>query len=237
MPQTTNLLETERKQRRRAERLSFWQTIVLITLVVVVGVGGMWSGTVVGQRNHATGEASKNAEVAQGLAARVQASCRLDTDEGKSLRKAGLCAAASSASAQVTAAKAGAQGLPGPAGQSGASGQPGRDGTGKAGAAGSAGASGNPGRDATGEPGASGAPGADSTVPGPAGPSGPAGDDGRDGKDGTDGKPGADGRGVASISCTDGDLVVTFTDGASQTIDGATVCAAPLTTEPTTDPT
>lgn len=229
MPQTTNLLETERKQRRRAERLSFWQTIVLIALVVVVGVGGMWSGTVVGQRNHATGEASKNAEVAAGLAARVQAACRLDTDEGRSLRKAGLCAAASSASAQVTAAaKAGAQGLPGPAGASGASGAPGRDATGKSGDAGSAGASGRPGHGATGEPGASGAPGADSTIPGTSGTSGTSGVDGRDGKDG---------RGVASIACADGDLVVTFTDGASQTITGATVCAAPPTIEPTTDPT
>lgn len=241
MPQTTNLLETERKQRRRAERLSFWQTIVLIALVVVVGVGGMWSGTVVGQRNHATGEADKNAAVAQSLAARVQAACRLDTDEGRSLRKAGLCAAASSASAQVTAAaKAGAQGLPGPAGASGASGAPGRDATGKSGDAGSAGASGRPGHGATGEPGASGAPGADSTIPGPAGPSGPAGAPGTSGTSGTsgvDGRDGKDGRGVASIACADGDLVVTFTDGASQTITGATVCAAPPTIEPTTDPT
>lgn len=212
MPQTTNLLNTERKQRRRAERLSFWQTIVLIALVVVVGVGGMWSGTVVGQRNHATGEASKNAEVAQGLAARVQAACRLDTDEGRSLRMAGLCAAASSASAQVTATgKAGAQGLPGLAGPSGASGQPGRDATGKAGAAGSA--------------------GADSTVPGPAGPSGPAGADGRDGKDGSAG------RGIASLACTDGKLTVTFTDGTTSTVAGATVCQPTPTTEPTTDPT
>jgi hypothetical protein len=236
MPQTTNLLETERKQRRRAERLSFWQTVVLIALVVVVGVGGMWSGTVVGQRNHATGEASKNAEVAQGLAARVQAACRLDTDEGRSLRKAGLCAAASSASAQVTAAgKAGGQ--PGPAGPAGASGQPGRDATGKAGAAGSAGrdatgAPGSPGRDATGEAGASGAPGADSTVAGPAGPSGPAGADGRDGKDGAAGQ---DGRGIASLACTDGQLVVTWTDGTTSTVTGATVCQP--TAEPTTDPT
>ncbi|QCV95684.1 collagen-like protein [Acidipropionibacterium acidipropionici] len=233
MPQTTNLLNTERKQRRRAERLGFWQTIVLIALVVVVGVGGMWSGTVVGQRNHATGEADKNAAVAQSLAARVQAACRLDTDEGRSLRRAGLCAAASSASAQVTAAgKAGAQGMPGPAGPSGASGQPGRDATGKAGAAGSAGASGQPGRDATGKPGVSGAPGApgaDSTVAGPAGPSGPAGADGRDGKDGSAG------RGIASLACTDGDLVVTFTDGTNSTVTGATVCQP--TTAPTTDPT
>lgn len=233
MPQTTNLLNTERKQRRRAERLSFWQTIVLIALVVVVGVGGMWSGTVVGQRNHATGEASRNAEVAQGLAARVQAACRLDTDEGRSLRKAGLCAAASSASAQVTAAAkaAGQPGPAGPAGASGASGQPGRDATGKAGAAGSAGASGRPGHDATGQPGASGAPGADSTIPGPAGQTGPAGPTGLAGADGKDG------RGIASITCTDGQLVVTWTDGTTSTVAGATVCATPPTIEPTTDPT
>jgi hypothetical protein len=235
MPQTTNLLETEQKQRRRAERLSFWQTIVLIALVVVVGVGGMWSGTVVGQRNHATGEASKNAQVAQGLAARVQAACRLDTDEGKSLRKAGLCAAASSASAQVTAAKAGAQGLPGPVGPSGASGAPGRDATGKAGAAGSAGASGQPGHDATGEPGASGAPGADSTIPGPAGPSGAPG---TSGTSGVDGKPGQPGRGISALFCSGGgDLVVSWTDGTSDIVAGAQVCEQAPTSEPTSDPT
>jgi type IV secretory pathway TrbL component len=235
MPQTTNLLNTERKQRLRAERLSFWQTVILIALVVVVGVGGMWSGTVVGQRNHATGEASKNAEVAQGLAARVQAACRLDTDEGRSLRKAGLCAAASSASAQVTAAgKAGAQGLPGPAGPSGASGQPGRDATGKAGAAGSAGASGQPGRDATGEPGASGAPGADSTIPGPAGAPGTSG---TSGTSGVDGKPGQPGRGISSLFCSGGDLVVSWTDGTSDIVAGAQVCEQAPTSEPTSDPT
>jgi hypothetical protein len=234
MPQTTNLLETERKQRRRAERLSFWQTIVLIALVVVVGIGGMWSGRVIGQRDHATGEADKNAAVAQSLAARVQAACKLDTDEGKSLRKAGLCAAASSASAQVTGARQGAQGLPGPAGPSGASGQPGRDATGKPGAAGSAGASGQPGHDATGEPGASGAPGADSTIPGPAGPSG---EPGTSGTSGVDGKPGRDGRGISSMFCSGGDLVVSWTDGTSDIVAGAQVCEQAPTSEPTTDPT
>jgi hypothetical protein len=68
-------------------------------------------------------------------------------------------------------------------------------------------------------------------VAGPAGPSGPAGADGRDGKDGSAG------RGIASLACTDGQLVVTWTDGTTSTVTGATVCAAPPTIEPTTDPT
>jgi type II secretory pathway pseudopilin PulG len=216
------------------ERLNFWQMIILVAAIITAGVLGLWGGTVASQREHATNEAGRNAEVAQSLAARVQAACKLDSDEGRSLRRSGLCVAASSASAQVTAAaKPGVRGLPGPAGASGASGRPGRDGTGQAGPVGSAGASGQPGHGATGEPGASGAPGADSTIPGP---SGPAGADGRDGRDGTDGQPGKNGRGITSLACVDGDLVATWTDGSSSIVTGATVCAPP-TTAPTTDPT
>lgn len=229
MPQTTNELEVEKTQRRHVERLNFWQMIILIAAVITAGVLGLWGGTAASQRDHASGEASRNAEVAQSLAARVQAACKLDTDEGRSLREAGLCVAASSASAQVTATgkAAGQPGPAGPAGASGASGRPGRDGTGQPGPAGSAGASGQPGHDATGAPGsagasgapgrdATGAPGADSTIPGPPG------------RDGTDGKPGSDGRGVASLACTDGQLTVTWTDGTTSTVAGATVCAAPV---------
>jgi hypothetical protein len=66
-------------------------------------------------------------------------------------------------------------------------------------------------------------PGPASTVPGPAGPKGEPGKDGRDGADGangSDGAAGAEGRGVASLVCSSGLGMITFTltltDGTTQ---------------------
>lgn len=52
------------------------------------------------------------------------------------------------------------------------------------------------------------------------GPSGDTGNTGPEGPAGKDGAPGADGRGVQTITCAGGQVVVTYTDGTTQTVDG-----------------
>lgn len=245
--QPTNELETERRQRRSSERLNVWQAAMLALLVIVVAALTGWAGHIQGQRDAAGSQAASNADAAKSLAGRVKAACATSTDEGRSLRQAGLCDEASRVESRVRDAPAPTAGAPGPAGpmgpagrpgspghdgQQGRGGRPGRDATG---APGSPGRDGRPGRDATGAPGKDGAPGqagADSTVPGPKGDKGDPGQPGRDatgapGKDGADGK---DGRGLASLACDGGHLVATFTDGTTSTVAGATVCTTP---EPT----
>lgn len=233
----TNELETERRQRQSSERLNVWQAAMLALLVIVVAALTGWAGHIQGQRDAAGSQAASNADAAKSLAGRVKAACATSTDEGRSLRQAGLCDEASRVESRVRGAPAPTgQAAPGPAGPVGASGQPGRSVTGPAGrpgrdATGKAGAAGRPGKDATGAAGkdATGQAGADSTVPGPKGDKGDPGQPGRDatgapGKDGADGK---DGRGLASLACDDGHLVATFTDGTTSTVTGATVCATP----------
>ncbi|MCO6632605.1 collagen-like protein [Cutibacterium avidum] len=233
----TNELETERRQRQSSERLNVWQAAMLALLVIVVAALTGWAGHIQGQRDAAGSQAASNADAAKSLAGRVKAACATSTDEGRSLRQAGLCDEASRVESRVRGAPAPTgQAVPGPAGPVGASGQPGRSVTGPAGrpgrdATGKAGAAGRPGKDATGAAGkdATGQAGADSTVPGPKGDKGDPGQPGRDatgapGKDGADGK---DGRGLASLACDDGHLVATFTDGTTSTVTGATVCATP----------
>lgn len=233
----TNELETERRQRRSSERLNVWQAAMLALLVVVVAALTGWAGHIQGQRDAAGSQAASNADAAKSLAGRVKAACATSTDEGRSLRQAGLCDEASRVESRVRDAPAPTAGAPGPAGPMGpagpvgASGQPGRSVTGPAGrpgrdATGKAGAAGRPGKDATGTPGKDGAPGqagADSTVPGP---KGDKGDPGQPGRDAT-GERGPAGRGLASLACDGGHLVATFTDGTTSTVGGATVCATP----------
>lgn len=67
-----------------------------------------------------------------------------------------------------------------------------------------------------GDPGSDGQDGA----PGPAGPQGPAGPAGPAGAPGKDGVDGKDGRGVQSLSCEAGTVVVTYTDNTTHTVDG-----------------
>ena len=55
-------------------------------------------------------------------------------------------------------------------------------------------------------------------VPGPAGERGPAGANGSDGKDGKDG------RSVVSVYCSEGRLVVKYSDGVASTISGSVAC-------------
>lgn len=233
----TNELETERRQRQSSERLNVWQAAMLALLVVVVAALTGWAGHIQGQRDAAGSQAASNADAAKSLAGRVKAACATSTDEGRSLRQAGLCDEASRVESRVRGAPAPTAGAPGPAGPMGpagpvgASGQPGRSVTGPAGrpgrdATGKAGAAGRPGKDATGTPGKDGAPGqagADSTVPGP---KGDKGDPGQPGRDAT-GERGPAGRGLASLACDGGHLVATFTDGTTSTVAGATVCATP----------
>lgn len=243
----TNELETERRQRQSSERLNVWQAAMLALLVIVVAALTGWAGHIQGQRDAAGSQAASNADAAKSLAGRVKAACATSTDEGRSLRQAGLCDEASRVESRVRGAPAPTgQAVPGPAGPVGASGQPGRSVTGPAGrpgrdATGKAGAAGRPGKDATGAAGkdATGQAGADSTVPGPKGDKGDPGQPGRDatgapGKDGADGK---DGRGLASLACDDGHLVATFTDGTTSTVAGATVCATPDPSPTTATPT
>ena len=233
----TNELETERRQRQSSERLNVWQAAMLALLVIVVAALTGWAGHIQGQRDAAGSQAASNADAAKSLAGRVKAACATSTDEGRSLRQAGLCDEASRVESRVRGAPAPTgQAVPGPAGPVGASGQPGRSVTGPAGrpgrdATGKAGAAGRPGKDATGAAGkdATGQAGADSTVPGPKGDKGDPGQPGRDatGAPGKHGADGNDGRGLASLACDDGHLVATFTDGTTSTVTGATVCATP----------
>ena len=58
-------------------------------------------------------------------------------------------------------------------------------------------------------------------VQGERGERGPAGVNGSDGKDGVDGR---DGRSVVSVYCSDGRLVVKYSDGVASTISGSVAC-------------
>lgn len=224
--QPTNELETERRQRRSSERLNVWQAAMLALLVIMVAALTGWAGHIQGQRDAAGSQAASNADAAKSLAGRVKAACATSTDEGRSLRQAGLCDEASRVESRVRDAPAPTAGAPGPAGPMGPAGRPGKDATGERGPAG------RPGHDATGKTGAAGRPGKDATgVPGRDGQPGKdaTGAPGRDatgapGKDGADGK---DGRGLVSLACQGGRLVATFTDGTASTVAGATVCATP----------
>lgn len=107
--------------------------------------------------------------------------------------------------------------VPGPRGPIG---KPGRDGAdsevpGPAGEQGGKGRKGDPGLTPLAIPGKKGDKGSTGER-GPAGEPGPAG---------ADGKNGSDGRGITSIACAGGQLTVTYTDGTTQTIDGADVCS------------
>lgn len=87
-----------------------------------------------------------------------------------------------------------------------------------------------PGVGTPGRPGADGQDGA----PGPAGPKGEPGPPGKDGSNGKDGPQGPPGRGIASIDCTSGgDWLITYTDGATQTVTGPCRVLASSTEPPT----
>ena len=61
-------------------------------------------------------------------------------------------------------------------------------------------------------------------VKGEKGEQGVAGKDGKDGVNGTNGKDGKDGRSVVSVYCSEGRLVVKYSDGVASTISGSVAC-------------
>ncbi len=125
----------------------------------------------------------------------------------------GLPGATGPAGPQGPAGQKGDPGAPGVQGPAGPQGQPGEPGPqGPAGPKGDPGAPGPAG--AKGDTGAPGPAGPASTVPGPQGPAGPPGADST--VPGPPGPAGVNGRGVQSVTVTNGRLIVTFTDGATQ---------------------
>ena len=115
----TNELETERRQRRSSERHNVILMVLVMVLIGLAAAGSIWLGRVTSQRDSASDEAARNGQVATDLAARVAQACRGSDAQAVTLWRAGLCGAAASASAQVTAAPSAAVGLPGPAGPPG----------------------------------------------------------------------------------------------------------------------
>lgn len=128
---------------------------------------------------------------------------------------------------QVITGEAGPQGLPGPVGPRGPRGIPGDDG--------SDGATGETG--AQGETGLMGPPGPNGQIgsTGAQGPKGDTGQQGPAGPKGDQGERGADGRGIASLTCSEaGELIVTYTDGQTAVIALCEPLPAPEVPEPET---
>ncbi len=103
----------------------------------------------------------------------------------------------------------GRDGVDGPRGPAGAPGADGKDGP--AGADGEPGAPGAAG--VAGEDGSDGQPGVD----GKDGAAGPAGPPGESGATGPAGEPG---RSITTVTCPDGDWIITYSDGTSDTVTG-----------------
>ena len=116
----------------------------------------------------------------------------------------------------------GLNGVKGPDGLPGVNGSDGHDGV--PGRAGADGVNGVDGRD-----GVNGSA-SERGEQGPSGPAGPQGAQGERGErgpagvNGSDGKDGKDGRSVVSVYCSDGRLVVKYSDGVASTISGSVAC-------------
>lgn len=89
-----------------------WQAVMLALLVIVVAALTGWAGHIQGQRDAAGSQAASNADAAKTLAGRVKAACATSTDEGRSLRQAGLCDEASRVESRVRDAPAPTVGAP-----------------------------------------------------------------------------------------------------------------------------
>lgn len=119
----------------------------------------------------------------------------------------------------------GLNGVKGPDGLPGVNGSDGRDGV--RGLPGADGAPGVDGKDGVkGDPGDTGPAGERGDVgpSGPAGPQGKRGERGPAGANGSDGKDGKDGRSVVSVFCSEGRLMVKYSDGVASTISGSAAC-------------
>lgn len=226
-------LEEEKRQRRNFEKASLVLLFLSLVLLVAMAGGALRFGAVSSERDSEQARAQSNGTAAKGLAARVKRVCASGGQESVRLHQSGLCVDAQRVERSV-------QGVPGPAGvrgPQGPAGANGRDGVnGSAGLVGPVGPQGSPGLNGVkgpdGLPGANGSDGHDG-VPGRAGADGVNGVDGRDGSagergpagvNGSDGKDGKDGRSVVSVYCSEGRLVVKYSDGAASTVSGSVAC-------------
>lgn len=193
-------LEEEKRQRRNFEKASLVLLFLSLVLLVAMAGGALRFGAVSSERDSEQARAQSNGTAARGLAARVKQVCTQGGVESARLHRSGLCVDAVHVERSV-------QGVPGPAGERGEQGPAGADG--RDGVNGSAGERGEQGPS------------------GPAGPQGAQGERGERGPagvNGSDGKDGKDGRSVVSVYCSDGRLVVKYSDGVASTISGSVAC-------------
>ena len=217
-------LEEEKRQRRNFEKASLVLLFLSLVLLVALAGGSLRFGAVASQRDSEQAKAQSNGTAAKGLASRVKRVCASGGQESVRLHQSGLCVDAQRVERSV-------QGVPGPAGERGPQGPAGADGrdgvNGSAGLVGPVGPQGSPGLNGLdghdGVPGRAGADGVNGVDgrDGPAGERGPAGVDGKDGKDGS---AGHDGRSVVSVYCSEGRLVVKYSDGVASTVSGSVAC-------------
>lgn len=238
-------LEEEKRQRRNFEKVSLVLLFLSLVLLVAMAGGALRYGSVASQRDSEQAKAQSNGTAAKGLAARVRQACASSGVESVRLHQSGLCVDAQRVERSV-------QGVPGPAGERGPQGPAGVDGrdgvNGSSGVVGPVGPQGSPGlngvRGPDGLPGANGSDGHDGRdgsagERGDVGPSGPAGPQGAQGErgpigsqgpqgsagvNGSDGKDGKDGRSVVSVYCSEGRLMVKYSDGVASTISGSVAC-------------
>lgn len=187
-----------------------------------------------GEKEVATAQRDATADQAITLAEQVSQACA--SPQTAATLPPGTCSQAQQVKTDPVPAVDGAPGAPGSEGPQGVAGDPGSPGfPGVAGSPGDPGAPGSPGAvgglgpsGAPGSPGGSGPQGAlgpqgAQGVQGASGAPGDAGAAGAAGAQGAQGAPGPAGRGIAQISRTgSGDscaFVVTFDDGATQTVD------------------
>ena len=105
-----DLLEVERGQRQQVERSNTVLFVIVILLVAITAAGSLWLGRLTSQRDTEASKASENGRAAQDLATRVHTVCASSGEQSKALHEAGLCGAASSVSARVSAGPAGPAG-------------------------------------------------------------------------------------------------------------------------------
>lgn len=247
-------LEEEKRQRRNFEKASLVLLFLSLVLLVAMAGGALRFGAVSSERDSEQARAQSNGTAAKGLASRVRQACVSGGQESVRLHQSGLCVDAQRVerSVQGVPGPQGPQGLAGVDGRDGSNGSaglvgpvgpqgsPGLNGVkgpdGLPGANGKDGVDGVPGR--AGADGVNGADGRDGSVGerGDVGPSGPAGPQGArgaqgeqgpagvNGSDGKDGKDGRDGRSVVSVYCSEGRLVVKYSDGVASTISGLVAC-------------
>jgi len=241
-------LEEEKRQRRNFEKVSLVLLFLSLVLLVAIAGGALRYGSVASQRDSEQARAQSNGTAAKGLASRVKRVCASGGQESVRLHRSGLCVDAQRVerSVQGVPGPAGVRGPQGPAGADG------RDGiNGSAGLVGPVGPQGSPGLNGVkgpdGLPGANGSDGHDGVLGragadgrdgsagerGDVGPSGPAGPQGAQGErgergpagvNGSDGKDGKEGRSVVSVYCSEGRLVVKYSDGVVSTVSGSVAC-------------